>query len=463
MSIRRLVGSLTFRFALGCAALAVAALAVMAAVLYGGTVGVIDREINANLVAMSVRLTRHYEAGGVVALQKEIQQLLTDNIDQDTEVYLLLGPDGGQIAGNLSHWEGGAVPLDQLREQSVTRYGRPSVSRILVRRLPNDYTLVVGRDLQDVHGLQEHLQQALLLGGMLALLLAIGGAALFRRQLERRLAAIRRTAQEIEAGDLNRRIPVGEAEDEFSRLNRALNHLLDHIHQLMEGVRTVSNAIAHDLRTPLTRVRNILDEGLRPGTPPERMGETASAAIRGIDEVATILDKLLQIATAESGAPRGSFQLVALAPILTDLAELYDATAEAQGMALVVDELDGAAITLGDKDLLANATANLVDNALKYAGRGATVRMRALCDQHSVSVVVQDDGPGIPVEERGKVLTRFYRLDRSRGQTGNGLGLSIVAAVSQLHGGTFSLEDAAPGLRARMVLPRIGAPDITKP
>ncbi|HWT79454.1 MAG TPA: HAMP domain-containing sensor histidine kinase [Candidatus Methylomirabilis sp.] len=457
----RLMRSFTFRLALGCGALVVGALAVMAAVLYGGTVGVIGREINANLLAMSVRLTRRYQTDGIHALQEEIEQLLTDKIDQDTEVYLLLGPSGEQIAGNISNWEGRVVP-DRLTEQSVTRYDRPSVSRILLHRLPNGYTLVVGRDLQDVRVLQRRLRRALLLGGTLAFLLTIGGAALFHRQLERQVAAIRRTAQEIEAGDLSRRIPVGAAEDEFTRLNRALNHLLDYIHQLMEGVRSVSNAIAHDLRTPLSRVRNLLDDGLRPGTPPGQMREIASTAIRRIDELASILDKLLQIAAAESGTPRTSFRPVALAPILTDVAELYDATAEAQGMALVVEDLNGAAIALGDKNLLASAIANLVDNALKYAGRGATVRVRALCDQLGVSVVVQDNGPGIPPEERAKVLTRFYRLDRSRTLPGNGLGLSIVAAISQLHGGTFLLEDAAPGLRARMLLPRSSLPDITK-
>ena len=461
MALRRLVGSFTLRLALGCGALVVGGLAVMAAVLYVGTVGVVDRGINANLFAISARLTRHDETHGIHALQEEIQQLLTDDIDQDTEVYFLLGPDGGRIAGNISNWKGRVVPLDRLTEQAVTRYGRPSISRILAHRLPNGYTLVVGRDLQDVHAYEGLLRRALLVGGTLSLLLAIGGAALFHRQLERRVAAIRRTAMEIEAGDLSRRIPVGDAEDEFTRLNRTLNHLLDHIHHLMEGVRTVSNAIAHDLRTPLSRVRNLLDDSLRPGTPPERLRDIASTAIRGIDELATILDKLLQIATAESGTPRTVFRPVALAEILTDVVELYDAAAEAQSMTLVAD-LDGNATTLGDKDLLANVAANLIDNALKYAGRGATVRVRTLCDRHSVSMVVEDNGPGIPAEERANVLTRFYRLDRSRSLPGNGLGLSIVAAISQLHGGTFALEDAAPGLRARIILPRVVGPNLTK-
>jgi signal transduction histidine kinase len=281
--------------------------------------------------------------------------------------------------------------------------------------------------------------------------LAIGGAILFRVQLEHRVAAIRRTVLEIEAGDLSRRIPVLDAEDEFTRLNRDINHMLNRIQHLMDGVRDVSNAIAHDLRTPLGRIRSLLDEALRPGTTIEQLSEAASVAI------GRVFDKLLQIAEAESGARRQSFQPIVLDEIITGVVELYDATAEEKGIALTIEYIDGEPTTLGDKNLLASATANLIDNALKYAGSKATVRVRATQERHTVSIVVQDDGPGIPSPERGKVVTRFYRLDRSRSLPGNGLGLPIVAAISHLHFGTLSLEDAGPGLVARIVLPRLNA------
>jgi len=451
----RLPGSVAFRLALGYGVLVVGTMVVISAALYFGTVFVFDRGIDATLSKISQELTDRFEAGGAQALQRRIQQLLTDGIDQDTEVYSLLDVDGRHIVGNVSAL-GRGTPLDRLTDQTITRDGRPSTSRVLPHRLSNGNLLVVGRDLRDVWAMQQLVVRALFLGGAVALVLAVGGAVLFRRQLEHRMAAIRHTALEIEAGDLSRRIPVLGEDDEFTRLSRDINRMLDRIQHLMEGVRDVSNAIAHDLRTPLGRIRNRLDEALRPEATPKQLFEAAAASIDGIDEVIAIFDKLLQIAEAESQTRRQSFQPVALNDILTEVVELYDAAAEANGVALVLDVV-GKPMTLGDKELLASATANLVDNAIKYGGAGATVRVGTREERETVSIMVQDEGPGIPPEERTKVVTRFYRLDRSRSLPGNGLGLAIVTAISHLHGGRLSLEDAVPGLLARIVLPRAAA------
>jgi signal transduction histidine kinase len=451
----RLFGSVAFRLALGYGVLVVGAMMVISAVFYFGTVGVIGRGIDAKLFTISQRLTDHFEARGIAALQQEIDQLLTDGIDQDTEVYLLLDREGRKIAGNLAG-PGKRTPLDRLTDLSVVRDDRASTSRLLPHQLSNGDTLVVGRDLNDLREIEQLVMRSLLIGGAVALLLAIGGAILFRRLLEHRVAAIRRTALEIESGDLSRRISVLNAEDEFTRLSRDLNRMLDRIQRLMDGVRDVSNAIAHDLRTPLGRIRSLLDEALRPGTTKEQLRDTALTCIQSIDDLIVVFDKLLQIAEAESGARRQGFQLVALKEIITDVVELYDAMAEANGVVLVI-EVDDEVTTLGDKDLLTSAAANLLDNALKYAGGAATVRVQARQDRETVSIIVQDDGPGIAPEEREKVVTRFYRLDRSRSLPGNGLGLPIVAAISHMHCGTLSLEDACPGLIARIVLPRVAS------
>jgi len=452
----RRLGSVAFRLALGYGVLVVGTMAVISAALYFGTVIVIDRGIDAKLSKISEQLIERFDSGDAQALQRKIQQLLTDSIDQDTEVYSLLDADGHIIAGNVTAWGRGA-PLHPLTDQTIVRDGRPSTSRLLRHRLSNGDVLVVGRDLHDVREIEQLVVRALLVGGVVALLLAVGGAALVRRQLEHRMAAIRRTALEIESGDLSRRIPVPDADDEFTRLNRDINRMLDRIQRLMEGVRDVSNAIAHDLRTPLGRIRNRLDEVLRPGASTEQLREAAGTSIHGIDELIVVFDKLLQIAEAESATRRQCFQPVALKDVIMDVVELYDATAEASGVTIAVD-VAGEPTTLGDKDLLASATANLVDNALKYGGRAATtVRVGAREDGEIVSIVVRDEGPGIALEERPKVVTRFYRLDRSRSLPGNGLGLAIVTAISHLHGGWLSLEDAAPGLIARIILPRAAA------
>jgi signal transduction histidine kinase len=452
----RLPRSLAFRLAIGYGGLVVGAMVAMAAVLYIGTVGVIERGIEIKLRAVSDQLANKFAGGGIDGLQREIQRALADNEDQDTEVYALLDRSGERIAGNISDL-GQRVP-DGLSDLAVTRYGRPSLSRLLPRKLSNGDTLIVGWDLADLRAIKQLVLNSLLVSVALALLLAIGGAILFRRQLERRIAAIRRTATEIAAGDLTRRIPELGGEDEFTRLNLSVNHMLDRIERLMNGVRDVSNAIAHDLRTPLQRIRGLLDEALSSHMPIEDLAERARAAIGAIDDLTGLLDKLLQIAEAEAGSRRRSFRPVALPDVVTDVVELYDAAAEASGLTIAA-EVAGDAVAFGDKDLLAAATANLVDNALKYAGEGATIRVRAGHDRGMVSVVVQDDGPGIPQSEREKVVTRFYRLDRSRSLPGNGLGLAIVNAIAELHGGSLRLEDAAPGLVARIVLPHFDSAD----
>ena len=452
----KLRGSVAFRLALGYGVLVVATLAVISAALYFGTVVVIDRGIDAKLSKLSEQLVDRYDGGDLEPLRRRIEQLLTDGIDQETEVFALLDADGRNVAGNVRALARG-TPLDRLTDQTIIRDGRPSTSRLLPHRLSSGNVLVVGRDLHDVREMEQLVVRALLMGGVVALLLAVAGAALVRRQLEHRMAAIRHTALEIEAGDLSRRIPVPDADDEFTRLNRDINRMLDRIQRLMEGVRDVSNAIAHDLRTPLGRIRNRLDEMLRSSATSEQLRDAAATSIHGIDELIVILDKLLQIAEAEAATRRQCFQRVTLRDIIKDVVELYDATAEASGVTLTVDVV-GEPTALGDKDLLASATANLVDNALKYGGRAeTTVRVGAREDRESVFILVRDEGPGIPVEERAKVVARFYRLDRSRSLPGNGLGLAIVTAISHLHGGTLSLEDAGPGLVARIVLPRAAA------
>jgi signal transduction histidine kinase len=449
-------GTVAFRLALSYGLLAIGSMSVISAAFYFGTVGVLARSTDAKLMSISNRLADHYNTRGGEELRKEVQQLLVDGIEQDTEVYLLIAPDGQKMVGNISGWKPASAPPDRLTDVKVLRNGRPSLSRLLPRLLPDGSILVVGRDMQDQREIEQLVWHALLAGGAVALLLAIGGALLFRRRLEHRVGAIRRTAREIEAGDLTRRIPISGVDDEFARLNRDINSMLDRIEHLMNGVRHVSNAIAHDLRTPLGRIRTRLEEALHPGSSTTQLAETGRFAIQQIDELIQMLDKLLQIAEAESGARRQSFAPVRLAQVIGDVVELYDAAAEEAGITLLT-EISGDPLTFGDKNLLTSALVNLLDNALKYAGGGATVRVRAARERDSVSIVVEDDGPGIPPAERPRVVERFYRLDRSRSLPGNGLGLSIVAAIASLHWGRLDLDGAAPGLIARVILPRAEA------
>jgi signal transduction histidine kinase len=307
------------------------------------------------------------------------------------------------------------------------------------------------KDLKEIEQLVWH---AIGVGIVVALSFAVGGTILFRRLLERRVGIIRRTAEEIEAGNLSRRIPISSVEDEFVRLGNDINRMLDRIEQLMDGVRHVSNTIAHNLRTPLGRIRGHLDEALRIGGESAHLASAASLAIEEIDALVILLAKLLQIAETESGIRRQPFEQVALREVVTNIIELYDASAEDQDITLAA-KIDGDPKTLGDKSLLESALANLLDNALKYGGRAVTIELHASPQDKTITLIVRDEGPGIPLEERQKVIKRFYRINHS--VAGSGLGLSIVAAIVHLHGATLQLEDAAPGLLVRIILPLIAS------
>nr|WP_217916831.1 HAMP domain-containing sensor histidine kinase [Janthinobacterium sp. BJB401] len=438
--------------ALGYGVLVVVSISIVCAVFYFGTIGVLDRSVDRKLTLLSERLAALYQQGDSSRTTAEIAHLLTDRTDSDTEIFLLVGADGRRVAGNLSAWPDVGSPVGRLLHRDVTREGRRVPARMLIRDLDGGARLFVGRDMEEGKSIRTLVLRSLAYGGGVAILLVVAGAWLFRRQLEARIGQIRRTAGEIEAGDLSRRIPVA-SEDEFGLLSRDINRMLDRIEHLMEGVRHVSNAIAHDLRTPLGRIRNKLDGALRQRQDVAGYAQTAQAAIDDIDDLTRVFDKLLQIAAAESGMRPENFDDIDLQQIGADIVEMYEATADEQGVLLVQMYGDGVPAR-GDRNLLGSALASLVDNAIKYAGPGATVEVSAGSDEQGGWLAVRDNGPGVPKEELPKLTQRFYRLDKSRHLPGNGLGLSIVAAIAALHGGSLEIEDAAPGLRLRLRLLR---------
>jgi signal transduction histidine kinase len=443
--------SIANRLALGNGALLVVLILVTSGVFYFGTVGVLDRSIDGKIISISNRLHDTYGERPLAELVREINNELTDGIDSDTEIFLVTSPSGQRVVGNLSTWPPAGTPLGKLLNREVIRDGRPSSARLIVRQLPSGGLLYVGRDLSEQRSIRDLVWHALEAAAAVSLVLVIIGAWLFRHQIERRISGIRRTAQQIEAGNLEPRISIS-GDDEFARLGRDINRMLDRIEQLMSGVRHVSNAIAHDLRTPLGRIRARLDEALRREQPLGDLREAARTAIDGIDDLILVFNKLLQIAEAESGMRARSFEPVDLTSIVHDMVELYDAAAEEAGVRLTVSS-QTPVWAHGDHDLLATAVASLIDNALKYAGRGATVELAARTMALGVAIVVCDNGPGAPAAELPKLTERFYRMDRARNQPGNGLGLAIVSAIATLHGGELQLVNAEPGLRASILLP----------
>jgi signal transduction histidine kinase len=453
-AVARWWSSIAFRQALIFGALVVATMTVLVVIFYVQTIGVWQRRIDSQIDTTTQRLVEYQETHGSAALASHINDLLGDGIDSDTEVYALVGPDAHIVAGNLALSSEITGPTPRISEHQVMRAGRASRSRLRSTRLSGGSILIVGRDMRDQHELKQLIRSAILSGATVTLLMAVVGAALFRRQLERRIGAIRETAVQIERGDLAQRVPISAHEDEFARLSRDINAMLDRIHALMEGVRHVSNTIAHNIRTPLSRVLARLYTAQNAADPAQALPEAVGFAITEIQDLDVLFDKLLRIAEVEAGARRQSFAAVSLNAVAVNALELYDAVAEAKGLTLT-HRLEGQPVVTGDGDLLANAVANLIDNAIKYTPSGGTIHVDTRCEGASVTVTVRDNGRGIPAEERARVGARFYRLDRA--VPGWGLGLASVFAIARFHGGNLQLGDAAPGLIARLVLPTPGS------
>jgi signal transduction histidine kinase len=442
--------SIAFRQALIFGALVVFTMTVLLAVFYVQTVGVWQRRIDSQIENTTQHLVEYQKKSSSSALAGHINALLGDGIDSDTEVYTLVAPDGRLVAGNLAVTGDITVPTRSISEHSVLRAGRPSRSRLRVTTLNDGSTLIVGRDMQDLHELEKLIRDALASGAFATLVLAVAGALVFRRQLERRIGTIRQTAAQIERGDLAQRVPISAQQDEFARLSRDINAMLDRIHDLMEGVRHVSNTIAHNIRTPLSRVLARLYTAQNASNPTQALPDAVGFAIAEIQDLNIVFEKLLRIAEVESGARRQTFAAVSLNEIAINALELYDAVAEAKGVTLT-HTLEAEPCVAGDGDLLANAVANLIDNAIKYTPNGGRVHVDTHRGEASVTLTVRDNGRGIPQEERARVGMRFYRLDRA--VPGWGLGLASVMAIARLHGGSLLLADAEPGLIARLVLP----------
>jgi signal transduction histidine kinase len=329
--------------------------------------------------------------------------------------------------------------------------------------LPLDHgrTLIVGRDIEAVKAHVAGVQRLLLAGIVGLSLLAVAGGLLVSRNLLRRVENINASASAIMAGEFSRRIPLANSGDELDQVAANLNAMLDRIEQLMAGLREVSDNIAHDLKTPLTRLRNRAETALRDAA---SGGPGAASALRlGLertieeaDDLIKTFNALLLIARLEAGAASETFEIVDVTAIARDVAELYEPVAEQAGLDLVATAAPGS-IVRGNRGLIGQAIANLVDNAIKYShettGNDRSVTLAVTRSGDAVEIAVADHGPGIKPEDRERVLKRFVRLEASRTQPGTGLGLSLVAAVARLHSGSVRLEDNEPGLRVVVSLP----------
>ena len=356
---------------------------------------------------------------------------------------LLRTAKGGVVAGALADAPPG------LRGFATVRGADGRDLRMLGAALPGGLQLVVGADLLPVRRGAAALTGALPVGGALAAGVALLGGYVAARRLERRLARVSDTAQDVMAGNLSRRLPLAGRDDEFDRLAAAVNAMLARIEALVDGLQLTTTSIAHDLRSPLFRLRQQLEGAATRPRDPTADSATLDASLSELDGVLATFSALLRIARAETGLKSGGFADVDLSALVSDLAETYAAVAEEGGRVLRADVAQGVHVG-ADAALLRQAVANLIENALTHGGAETRLVLRG---GDAPMLALADNGPGIPEEERGRVLQRFYRLDRSRDAPGTGLGLALVAALATLHGAALRLDGAGPGLRVTLAFP----------
>jgi signal transduction histidine kinase len=405
-----------------------------------------------------------YESAGRNGLIALINRRVADQFFHEW-VYLLADPSLIYISGNLESWpatlrgDHGWDNFTPLGWQSKST--EPPLFRASYQVLPDGYHLLVGRKVDDLERFGEKITIGLAWAAGLFLVLAAAAGISTSRRSVARIEAINATSREIIESGLRERIPLRGTGDEWDGLAENLNSMLDRIEDLVESNRQVSDNVAHDLRTPLTRMRGRLERAYNRQLDAGQYHRLIGEVIGDLDEILRTFSSLLRITQIETRDRTAGFRNLDLTEITREVLELFDPAAEENGVTLRLAASDRAEV-VGDRDLLFDAISNLVDNAIKHGGKGdggVTVAVSRNADGPVLSVA--DRGPGIPIEEREHVLRRFYRLERSRKSPGNGLGLSLVAAVANLHGARIEMADNCPGLRSELHFQKAG-PGITE-
>jgi signal transduction histidine kinase len=423
--------------------------------VYWTSANFVEHQVEATLSAEINGLAEQYNQRGLSGLVQLIAARSAGNRG-DSTFYLVTGRDGAPLAGNIAAWPAG-VPARPgwlsftLAAQAEGRVEtRPARGAIFI--IPGGYRLLVAHDIGDAAAFRDGVRTTLLWAGLVALGIGLLGGTLMSRNLLRRVELVNRTSERVMAGNLSDRVPLGGSGDEFDQLAGNLNRMLDQIERLMTAMREVTDDVAHDLKTPLARLRARLELALIGPADGAAAGEAIRAAIDEADRLLATFNALLGIAEAEAGG-RDRMTVVDLCEVARTAVEFYEPVAEERGFSLSLATEPGIMVR-GDRHLLSQALANLIDNALKYAGNGA-VSIGVSRRDGRAAVEVADSGAGIAAAEREVVFDRFVRLEPSRSTPGNGLGLSLVRAVARRHGGTATLVDNRPGLRAILEFPAL--------
>lgn len=465
MPLTNLLKTSTFRLAVIYLALFAASAITLLAYVYWNTAGFLARQTDEAVEAEITGLAEQYRQGGLPLL---VHTVIQRSRDPGQSLYLVLDPAGRVLAGTLDARPAIDVGADGWFDFDYNRKTldgtEVKAARARAFYLPEGYYLLVGRDVQERREIENLITNALIWAIGMTVALGLAGGLFMSRNMLARVDDINKSSRDIMDGDLSQRLPIAGTGDELDQLGRNLNAMLDQIEALMTGMRQVTDNIAHDLRSPLNRLRNRLEVTLMQEASPADYRHALERTIAEADNLLGTFNALLMIARAEAGSLREAMTAVDLAAIVMDAADLYEPVAEESGLKLQVEVQEGLQIR-GNRELLSQATANLIDNALKHglpkAGEAERIiTVSAMPDParpgRGVVLAVADRGIGIPAGERHHVLERFVRLEASRNTPGSGLGLSLVAAVVRLHGGQIELEDNNPGLKVNLHLPVLG-------
>lgn len=459
LQLPALLRATTFRLALSYLGIfTVSAVALLALVSWSTSV-FIEWQVQETVEAEATGLSEQYRERGIRGLAEVIGGRAGQDLDRRA-VYLLSGPGGVRIAGNLYGWPAESIDSAGWIRFSIERMGTETFATEVLGRtymLPEDHRLLVGRSLHDAKRVKSAINRALGWGLALTVLLGIVGGYFTSRHLVQRVEAMNRIAKRIIGGDMKSRMKLSGTRDEFDQLAYGFNEMMDEIERLVESIRTVTDNVAHDLRTPLNRLRSRIDVALLSETDCATLRRTLEETLAEADNILATFNAILTISSAESGQRLHSFEQLDPARLAEDIAELYEPLAEEKGVNLSCAAQSGLSVQ-GDRHLLFQALANMVDNAVKYTPAGGQASVEVTASDGAIRITVADSGPGIAADQRERVLERFVRLDATRSTPGNGLGLSLVQAVARLHGATLNLDDNQPGLRLSLLFPAKTAP-----
>jgi len=444
------LGSSPFRIAVVYSVVFALGVVALLGAVYFAVSQVVDSSTD-NLIEAEVQGLREQEL--VLSRSDFIELIEQRSQDQDVRgaVYLVVDPQLRPVAGNVPAWPKSAANEGKWIQFKVSvPFG--DETRVHEMRAENfpvyaGYRMLVGHDVQERQDVKSLMMRGLIAAVVLTMLLGLGGGFWMGRRILAQAGAISAVATQIMRGDLSQRLPVRDAEDELNSLAREINSMLDKIEQLTLGMRTVLDSAAHDLRTPLNRLQATAEAAMTQLAPASNERRVLERVTSEVDHMRSTLDALLRIALAETGTV--AREAVDLSELVASMVELYAPVTEERGIRLESSVIAGAEVQ-GSRQLLAQALANLLDNAIKFTPKGGHIRVLLRLHGACPEVVVEDDGPGIPAEKREIVLGRRVRLDEARKFPGSGLGLSLVAAVTKLHGARLVLDDARPGLRVAL-------------